>query len=159
MTEAYIPGERAIAGVAVPLKLSSNESPHGPGARALEAYARAAAELLRYPSSSQGELRRAVAEVHGLDPARLVFGNGSDEVIQMLTRAYVGPGDEVILSEHCFLMAKVHALAQGAKLQVAPSRTTTPAWTRSLKSSPRAPAWWRLPLRTIPAAGTCRTRS
>ena len=120
MTEAYIPGERAIAGVAVPLKLSSNESPHGPGARALEAYARAAAELLRYPSSSQGELRRAVAEVHGLDPARLVFGNGSDEVIQMLTRAYVGPGDEVILSEHCFLMAKVHALAQGAKLQVAP---------------------------------------
>ena len=38
----------------------------------------------------------------------------------MVTRAYVGPGDEVILSEHCFLMAKVHALAQGAKLQVAP---------------------------------------
>ncbi len=120
MTAAYIPGERAIAGVAAPLKLSSNESPHGPGPKALEAYARAAAELFRYPSGSQEELRRAVAEVHGLEPARLVFGNGSDEVIQMLTRAYVGPGDEVVLSEHCFLMSKVHALAQGAKVQVAP---------------------------------------
>ncbi len=120
MTAAYIPGERAIAGVAVPLKLSSNESPHGPGARALAAYTRAAAELFRYPTASQEDLRRAVAEVHGLDPARLVFGNGSDEVIQMLTRAYVGPADEVILSEHCFLMARVHALAQGARVQVAP---------------------------------------
>jgi histidinol-phosphate aminotransferase len=120
MTAAYIPGERAIAGVAVPLKLSSNESPHGPGAHALEAYARAAADLFRYPSASQEELRRAVADVHDLEPARLVFGNGSDEVIQMLTRAYVGTGDEGILSEHCFLMAKVHALAQGAQVQVAP---------------------------------------
>ncbi len=120
MTSAYIPGERAIAGVAAPLKLSSNESPHGPGARALEAYARAAAEIFRYPASTQDDLRQAVAEVHGLDPARLIFGNGSDEVIQMLTRTFVGPGDEVILSEHCFLMARVHALAQGAKVLVAP---------------------------------------
>jgi histidinol-phosphate aminotransferase len=120
MTAAYVPGERAIQGVAAPIKLSSNESPHGPGARALEAYQRVAADLFRYPNSSQDELRRAVAQVHGLDPARLVFGNGSDEVIQMLTRAYVGPGDEVVLSEHCFLMAKTHALAQGAKVQIAP---------------------------------------
>jgi histidinol-phosphate aminotransferase len=120
MTAAYVPGERAIEGVAAPIKLSSNESPHGPGARALEAYRAAAAELFRYPSSTQEELRRAVARVHGLDPARLVFGNGSDEVIQMLTRAYVGAGDEVVLSEHCFLMAKTHALGQGATVQIAP---------------------------------------
>lgn len=119
-TAPYVPGERAIEGVATPIKLSSNESPHGPGTRALEAYRRAAAELFRYPSSTQEELRRAVAEVHGLDPARLVFGNGSDEVIQMLTRAFVGPGDEVVLSEHCFLMAKTHALGQGARVQIAP---------------------------------------
>jgi histidinol-phosphate aminotransferase len=119
-TQAYVPGERVIDGVAVPVKLSSNESPHGPGERALEAYRRAASTLFRYPDATQGELRRAVAEVHGLDPERLVFGNGSDEIIQTLTRAYVGLNDEVVLSEHCFLMSRTHALAQGATVHTAP---------------------------------------
>lgn len=120
MTAAYVPGKREIEGVSTPIKLSSNESPHGPGPKALEAYRLLASDLCRYPDSAQSELRRTVAQVHGLDPVRLIFGNGSDEIIQMLTRAYVGAGDEVILSEHSFIMARTHALAQGAIVRVAP---------------------------------------
>jgi histidinol-phosphate aminotransferase len=120
LTPAYIPGERAVNGITVPIKLSSNESPHGPGDRAIEAYRALANELFRYPDGTQTELRRAVAQVHDLDPDRLVFGNGSDELIQMLTRAYVGPGDEVVASQHAFAMCKVHALAQGATVLTAP---------------------------------------
>jgi histidinol-phosphate aminotransferase len=118
-TDAYVPGERAIDGVPRPVKLSSNESPHGPGPRALEAYRAMAGELFRYPDGTQSELRRVVARVHAVDAARLVFGNGSDEIIQMVTRAYVGAGDEVIVSEHAFLMARTHALAQEARVRTA----------------------------------------
>jgi histidinol-phosphate aminotransferase len=118
-TPLYVPGERSIDGVAVPIKLSSNESPHGPGARAIEAYRALATQLCRYPDGAQSELRAAVARAHGVEPERLVFGNGSDEIIQMLTRAYVGATDEVIVSQYAFAMCATHALAQGATVVTA----------------------------------------
>jgi histidinol-phosphate aminotransferase len=120
LTPAYIPGKREIDGVSAPVKLSSNESPHGPGARALQVYSSLASTLCRYPDRGQDALRQAIAGAHNLPPAQLVFGNGSDEIIQMVTRAYVGPGDEVILSENCFAMCRTHALGQGATIVPAP---------------------------------------
>jgi histidinol-phosphate aminotransferase len=126
LTPTYVPGERTIEGTPAPIKLSSNESPHGPGARAIEAYRALAGELYRYPDGAQLDLRQAVAEVHGVQPERLVFGNGSDELIQMLTRAYVGPGDEVVVSQHAFAMCTVHALAQGATVLTAPEPAHRP---------------------------------
>jgi histidinol-phosphate aminotransferase len=119
-TPTYVPGDRLIDGVTAPIKLSSNESPHGPGTRAIAAYRALAPELYRYPDGGQTELRAAVAQVHGLDPNRLIFGNGSDELIQMLNRAYVGLGDEVVTSQHSFVMCRSHALAQGATVLTAP---------------------------------------
>jgi histidinol-phosphate aminotransferase len=119
-TPAYVPGERRIEGIPRPIKLSSNESAHGPSPRAIEAYRALAGELCRYPDGAQTALRMAVAQVHGLDPRRLTFGNGSDELIQTLTRAYVGPADEVLVGEHAFVMCAVHALAQGATVVTAP---------------------------------------
>lgn len=120
MTPAYVPGQRKIDGVPAPIKLSANESPHGPGPRAIELYHALAAELFRYPDGAQSDLRETVARVHGFEPDRLVFGNGSDEIIQMLSRAYIAAGDEVILSQHSFTMCRVHAVAQGATLLTAP---------------------------------------
>ena len=75
--------------------------------RALKAYAEAAATLHRYPDGAHEELRRAIGEVHGLPLDRIVCGAGSDELIGLLVHAYAGPGDEVLFSEHGFLMYKI----------------------------------------------------
>jgi histidinol-phosphate aminotransferase len=79
-----------------PLKLSSNENPFGPPPSAVSAMAEAATMAHRYPSRPTMRLRTAIGEIHGLDPARIICGVGSDEIITLLCQAYAGPGDEVL---------------------------------------------------------------
>ena len=86
----------------------------GPSPKALAAYKAASARLHLYPDGSQQALRAAIASVHGLDDARIICGNGSDELIQLVIRAYAGSGDDVVLSQFSFGMAFVHTAAQGA---------------------------------------------
>jgi histidinol-phosphate aminotransferase len=117
-----VQGQSAIEGVSDPIKLSSNESAQGPSPRAVEAYKQAAETLNRYPDGSQQALREAIGEVHGLDPQRIICGNGSDELILLLARAYVGEGDEALLSENGFVMSNIHCVAQGAELVIAPEK-------------------------------------
>jgi histidinol-phosphate aminotransferase len=121
----YVPGEAAIAGVAEPTKLSSNESALGPSPRAMEVYRAEAAELHRYPDGGATKLRAALGKHYGLDPARLVCGAGSDELISLLVRAYAGPGDEVLFSQHGFLMYRLAALSVGATPVTAPEKNLT----------------------------------
>ena len=115
-------GQSAIPGVANPIKLSSNESAHGPSPAALEAYRLAAGQLHRYPDGSQSELRQAIGEVLGLDPGRIICGNGSDEMILLMVRAHLQPGEDAILSENSFEMASIHSIAQGGNVRIAPER-------------------------------------
>ena len=89
----YESGAAHVAGVSNAVKLSSNENPLGPSDAAIEAYKRGAYNLHRYPSSDQGDLRRAIADVWSLDADRIICGAGSDEVIAFLCQAYAGPGD------------------------------------------------------------------
>lgn len=110
----YQGGEASLPGQARVLKLSSNENPFGPSRAALAAFHASAEALHRYPSSDHAGLRAAVAEVHGLDPARIICGAGSDEIIAFLAQAYAGPGSEVIHTEHGFGMYRIAALAAGA---------------------------------------------
>lgn len=110
----YQGGEAAVPGVAEVVKLSSNENPFGPSERALEAFRRTARNLHRYPNTDHAALRAAIGEVHGLDAARIICGVGSDEIITFLCQAYAGPGDEVLYTEHGFLMYRISALAAGA---------------------------------------------
>lgn len=112
--DLYEGGASQIAGVANPVKLSSNENPFGPSDAAKEAYLRAVHDLHRYPSTDHASLRAAIAEVHGLDPDRIVCGTGSDEILLLLAQAYAGPGGEVIHTEHGFLMYPIAARAVGA---------------------------------------------
>ena len=118
----YVQGQSEIEGVERPIKLSSNESSQGPSPQAIEAYWNAAAHLNRYPDGNQVELREAIAAAHGLDPGRILCGNGSDELIQLMARAYVGSGHEALLSENGFVMSNIHCTAQGAELVIAPER-------------------------------------
>lgn len=118
----YQGGQSALEGVAEPLKLSSNENPFGPSPAAVAAMGRALGESHRYPSTDHAGLRAAIAEVHGLDPDRIVCGVGSDEIIHFLCQAYVGPGLEVMHTEHGFAMYRISALAAGATPVEVPER-------------------------------------
>ncbi|MFX0546914.1 histidinol-phosphate transaminase [Roseovarius sp. S1116L3] len=118
----YQGGAAHVPGVVNVVKLSSNENPFGPSEAAKEAFRKASYHLHRYPSSDHAALREAIAEVHGLDPERIICGNGSDEIIAFLCQAYAGPGDEVIHTEHGFGMYRISALANGATPVEVPER-------------------------------------
>ena len=79
------------------------------------AFASASTELHIYPEGSSSVLRTAISEAMGLNPDRIVCGNGSDELLHLLALVYSGPGDEVLYTEHGFLVYKIAALAAGAK--------------------------------------------
>jgi len=111
---AYVGGESAIPGVDRIIKLSSNEGPFGPSPLASKAHEAEAANLHRYPDGGAVELRAAIGKRYGLDPAKIVCGAGSDELISLLCKAYAGQGDEVLYSEHGFLMYPISARTVGA---------------------------------------------
>lgn len=124
--EAYVGGKSKIAGLEKPIKLSSNEGALGPSPRALEAYRKVAGEMHRYPDGGSVALREAIGARFGFDPARIVCGAGSDELLGLLARAYAGPGDEVLYTEHGFLIYPIVAHSVGATPVVAgETRLTT----------------------------------
>ncbi|HEX6145056.1 MAG TPA: histidinol-phosphate transaminase [Geminicoccaceae bacterium] len=118
--QPYVGGKAEAEGAARAIKLSANESAIGPSPHAVDAVREAAPDLHRYPDGASVVLRRAIGVRFDLDPARIVCGAGSDELIQLLLRAYAGPGDEVLYSAHGFLMYKLGALAVGAVPVAAP---------------------------------------
>ena len=111
----YQSGESHLGGRTDVVKLSSNENPFGPSEKAMEAFRRASHTLHRYPPTDHGALRRAIADVYGLDAERIICGAGSDEIITFLCQAYAGPRTEVLYTEHGFSMYRISALAAGAK--------------------------------------------
>lgn len=110
----YVAGEHKIEGVADPIILSANENPLGPSPKAQEAFRSAGERLHRYPDGGSTALRAAIAKQYGLDADRIMVGNGSDELISLITRTYAGVGDEVLYSKHGFVMYKITALGVGA---------------------------------------------
>ena len=110
----YVGGESHVEGAARVVRLASNETPLGPSPRAVTAYRELAGELHRYPDGGAEALRAAIAECWKLDSDRLVCSSGSDEMISLLARAYAGPGDEILFSEHGFLMYAIASMAAGA---------------------------------------------
>jgi histidinol-phosphate aminotransferase len=121
----YIGGEASIPGKNRVIRLASNENPLGPSPLASAAYVTLEKELHRYPDGGAGALCAAIARTEDLDPARIVCGAGSDELIALLVRGYAGPGDEVVHSEHGFLMYSISAKAAGAEPVAAAERELT----------------------------------
>ena len=121
--DPYVPGKSKAPGVAGPVyKLSSNETPLGASPRAVEAFRSAVDALPAYPDGTALPLREALGRHHGLDPARIVCGAGSDEILYMLANIYCEPGDEGIYTEHGFLLYRTALLAAEAVPVVAPER-------------------------------------
>jgi histidinol-phosphate aminotransferase len=123
--EAYVPGESSLPGGLKPIKLSSNETPLGASPAAIEAFRKASSSLERYPDGQATELRKAIAARYGLDAGRIVCGAGSDELLQLLAHAYLGPGDEGLFTEHGFLVYRIAILANGATPVVAKETNLT----------------------------------
>jgi histidinol-phosphate aminotransferase len=121
---AYIPGDDRSPAAKV-FKLSSNETPLGPSPLAVEAYRQNADRLHVYPQGSSRMLRDALAAAYGLNPERIVCGNGSDELLTLLAQTYLSPGDEAIYTQHGFLVYKIAILASGATPIVAAEREET----------------------------------
>ena len=121
----YVPGESKAAGANRVVKLSSNEGAFGvpPGAQA--AYETAAGSLHRYPDGGSTELRRAIGARFGLDPARIVCGAGSDDLIYQLCLAYGGPGTELVMSEHGFSIYEIAGQYAGCRVRKAPEQLLT----------------------------------
>src|SRR6185295_4600121 len=98
----YVPGKSTAPGVDKAFKLSSNETPLGPSDRAIAAYQAVGKHLEDYPDGSATALREAIGEAFGLDPDRIVCGAGSDDLLNLLARAYLKDGDEAIHTTHGF---------------------------------------------------------
>jgi histidinol-phosphate aminotransferase len=116
---AYVPGRDHVDGVAKVYKLSSNETPLGPSPKAIAAFEAAAKSLEIYPDGGATVLREAIGKRFGIDPARIICGTGSDELLALITHAYLGPGDEGLYSRHGFLVYKIGIMANGGTPVVA----------------------------------------
>lgn len=109
-------------GIVDAIKLASNENPWGSSPLALQAMQRAAADASRYPDGSGYLLRRRLAAHLGVDESGITLGNGSNEVIDLVARAFLAPGRNAVVSEHCFVAYVLSTLASGAELKAAPAR-------------------------------------
>jgi histidinol-phosphate aminotransferase len=123
--EPYVPGRSQLPGHQKTIKLSSNESALGPSPKVVEAIRNAAPNVYRYPDGGAEKLRDAIGKRFGLDPARIVCGTGSDELIGALCRAYAGPGDEILYTVHGFSMYPILTYTAGATPVTAPEKNYT----------------------------------
>ena len=121
----YVGGASKLPGINRVIKLSSNEGAFGLPPAARHALEGAAETLHRYPDGNASALREAIGAHFRLDPARIVCGNGSDELITLLIQAYGGPGTELVMSAHGFLIYEIAAVLAGMTVRKAPERSLT----------------------------------
>jgi len=118
---AYVPGRSTAADGRPLVKLSANENPLGTSPAALAARAEGIVPSL-YPDPDSTALREAIGALHGIDPARIVCGTGSDELLNLAAQAFAGPGDEVVYVRYGFAVYDIAARRCGATVVVAPDR-------------------------------------
>ena len=123
--DPYVPGKSSAPGAARIFKLSSNETPLGPSPHAIAAYRSIAEHLQDYPDGASTALREAIGRAFGLDPARIVCGAGSDDLLNLIADAYLSDGDEAIHTTHGFLVYPIATLGSGAMPVAAAERNYT----------------------------------
>lgn len=156
----YVAGKATIAGFADPIKLSANENAMGCSPAARAAFLAGASSLNRYADPSANALREAIAAKHGLDPARIVFGEGSDEIFSLACQAYLNPGENMVQPHFAFAAWAIAARAAGADVISAPERdhhvdvdallAAVDARTRVMFiANPASPTGTRIPFKEI----------
>lgn len=120
--EAGKPPEEIARDYGVPdaVKLASNENPLGPSPRALEAARRALSQVHRYPDANAFTLRQALSERLGVKPEQLIFGNGSNELIELIVRTFCTGAHHLVFAEPSFVVYRIAAMAQGVPFTAVP---------------------------------------
>src|SRR5262252_9084514 len=118
--EPYVPGSNATPQVTTVFKLSSNETPLGPSLNAVCVYHETVKHLAVYPDGSGTALRAAIGRAYALNPALIVCGAGSDELLNLLAHAFLGQGDESIHTVHGFLVFRTATLSAGGRPVMVP---------------------------------------
>lgn len=121
----YVGGESSLPGVNRTIKLSSNEGAFGVPPAAQDAIRAVTEEVFRYPDGGADALRAAIGKRWGLDPARIVCGAGSDDLIYQLCLAYGGPGRDIIMSAHGFSIYQIAGTYAGSRVIKVPERDLT----------------------------------
>lgn len=121
----YLPGKpieevKRELGLKEVYKLASNENPYPPTPKVLKAIIKELKELNRYPDGNCFCLRQAIAKQMGVDTDQLVFGNGSDEIIVLVTKAFAAEGDEIITAHPTFLIYEIATKISGANIRLVP---------------------------------------
>ncbi len=112
------------------IKLASNENPLGPGPKAIQAMNTELGEVARYPVGDAFELRHKLAQHLEVDPEQITFGNGSNEVLTLIAKAFLNPDVEVIFSQYAFIVYKIVSQLTGAKLIETPAKN----WCHDLEA-------------------------
>lgn len=118
----YVPGKAKVDGIEHPLKLSANENILGSSEKAREAFASAIDQLHMYPEGRSNMLRAAIGETYGLEPERLLFGCGSDEIFQLINQTFLEPGDNIVQGQYGFGAYAIGARACQAQVRFAPEK-------------------------------------
>jgi len=117
--ERYIGGLSRFKKVENPIKLSANESALGPSQKAIQAFEREKDKIFKYPESDSNFLREVLSNKFNIDPNRIICGSGSDQIFDLTCHLFLGPRDEVIVTEFGFIMHRIYASLHGAKVILA----------------------------------------
>ena len=122
------------------IKLASNENPFGPSPAAMAAMEKALGQLNLYPDGNAFYLKQRLAGHLGVEPGNLILGNGSNEIIEFVGHALLGPGAEVVVSQYCFAVYPIVTRMFGAKLVSVPAKDyghDLPAMLRAITPNTR----------------------
>jgi histidinol-phosphate aminotransferase len=155
----YVPGEQPRDGVFV--KLNTNENPYPPSPKVAEAIATAFdGRLRRYPDPIGTAFRKMVAKKHAVDPNQILVGNGSDDLLTILTRAFVGPGDIVAYPTPSYILYRTLAELQNASYveipfesdwSIAPARFAASGAKLAFLANPNSPSGTMIPADSVAA--------
>ena len=116
IAEKYVTGLSKFRNKAAKVKLSANESALGPSPKAIKEYSRLSKNFKRYPDSEGISLRKTIAKKFKLDLNRIILGSGSDQILELICKAFLRKGDEVIVPKYSFLIYRLYSQINGAKI-------------------------------------------
>ena len=118
-TEKYIAGLSIFKKKAIKVKLSANESALGPSPKAIREYNKVSKNFKRYPDTNGDLLRKILANKFNLNPERIILGSGSDQILELVCKAFINKGDEVIIPKNSFVVYRIYSKINGAKIKYA----------------------------------------
>ena len=109
VAEKYVVGLSQFKDKAAKIKLSANESALGPSPKAIKEYLKLSKNFKRYPDSEGTNLRKTIAKKFKLDPNRIILGSGSDQILELICKAFLKKGDEVVVPKYSFLIYRLYS--------------------------------------------------